>query len=66
MVEELFKASVIGACLVLLLCAGASAYSGPFEFGSKVKSGGTDISRMEFTSTRTRATPEWSARAISG
>ena len=31
MVEELFKASVIGACLVLLLCAGASAYTVPLS-----------------------------------
>jgi hypothetical protein len=31
---------------MLLLCAGASSYSGPFEFGSKVKSEDTDISRL--------------------
>jgi len=61
MVKELFKASVIGACLVLLLCASANAYSGPFEFGSKVKSEDTDISRLVHGYTRMPQVWFWDA-----
>ena len=49
MVRELSRALLTGACLVLVLCVDASAYSGPLEFGSKVKPGDMDISRLLYS-----------------
>jgi hypothetical protein len=61
MVKGLFKASVIGVCLMQLLCADASAYSGPFESGSKVTSEDTNISRFVHSYTQTPQVWFWDA-----